>query len=234
MLNIFSGCNQLVSVILPDTLKVMREGLFSGCSKLATVIIPESVLVIENGVFSDCENLTHIEIPRNVKEIVPGQFYGCSKLSTITVDKRNPVYDSREDCNAIVETATNSLVAGCSTTVIPKTVTIIGSRAFCNRSLNHSFFIPRSVMSIEPGAFSSCTRLTSIEIPDTVRNLECNVFYDSKELTTVIFKGAETKICNLFEDCECLQTIFVPAGSEEWYKSMLPEELHDKIKVRIR
>ena len=211
----------------------MEGRLFSGCSKLVSIVFPKTDFVIENGVFEDCDNLTHIEIPRNVKETVPGQFFGCSNLSTITVDKRNPVYDSREDCNAIIETATNILIAGCKTTIIPNTVKEIGDLAFSGCSELRFVNIPRSVTYIGLSAFESCSGLTSIEIPNTVKKIENCVFYDCSNLKTVVIKGADTMIMPGAFDYDALPSIFVPAGSEEWYKSLLPEELHDKIKARI-
>ena len=226
----FAGCSQLKSITLPSSLNVMEKGLFFGCSKLVSIVFPKTDFVIENGVFEACENLTHIEIPRNVKEIVPEQFYDCS---TITVDKRNPIYDSREDCNAIIETATNILVAGCKTTIIPKTVKEIGDKAFSGCSELRSVNIPRSVSHIGLLAFSSCSGLSSIEIPNTVKKIENGAFDFCSNLKTVVIEGADTKIMPGAFDCDALPSIFVPAGSEERYKSMLPEELHGKIKTSI-
>ena len=181
----------------------MAEGLFADCSKLVSIVFPKSDFEIENRVFEGCDNLTQIRIPHNVKEIIPEQSYNCS---TIIVDKRSPVYDSREDCNAIIETATNILVAGCKTTIIPETVNEIGDKAF-----------------------SGC----SVEIPNTVKKIENMAFGFCSNLKTVVIKGRDTKIMSGAFDCDFLQSIFVPAGSEHRYKSMLPKELHDKIKTSI-
>ena len=168
----FWGCSQLRTITLPSALKVMAEGLFADCSKLVSIFFPKSDFEIENRVFEGCDNLTQIRIPHNVKEIIPEQSYN---YSTIIVDKRNPVYDSREDCNAIIETATNILVAGCKTTIIPETVNEIGDKAFSGCSELRSINIPRSVTYIGLGAFSF-SGLTFIEIPNTVKKIENMAF----------------------------------------------------------
>jgi len=78
---------------------------------------------------------------------------GYSALTNISVDENNKVYDSRENCNAIIETACNELIAGCSATVIPNSVQKIGFNAF-----------------------SHCSNLTNIVIPDSVREIKDKAF----------------------------------------------------------
>lgn len=206
----FYGCSQLKSVKLPSSLNVMENGLFVKCVRLTSIVIPESVSIVESRVFESLYGLESIKLHRNVTEIVPYQFYDCSKLSSIIVDNENPVYDSRDDCNAIIETATNVLIAGCKTTIIPNTVKEIGDKAFIGCLGLQSVKIPSSVTSIGLGAFSCCP-----------------------SLKTVVIKGTDTKIMPDAFDLDALQSIFVPAGSEKWYKSMLPEELHDKVKTSL-
>ena len=111
-------------------------------------IIPQGVTTIEYGAFKGCENLTSIVIPDSVTTIESVAFWGCKNLKSIVVEEGNPKYDSRNNCNAIIETATNTLVCGCSTTIIPNSVTTIGSEAF-----------------------GGCENLTSIVIPDSVTEI---------------------------------------------------------------
>jgi hypothetical protein len=69
-------------------------------------------------------------------------------IKSLKVDPLNPYYDSRNDCNAIIETATNTLLVGCPTTTIPNTVEIIEyNRAFSRIDIE-TLNIPLSVKKI--------------------------------------------------------------------------------------
>ena len=135
--------------------------------------------------FSGCTALTSIEIPNSVTSIGSYAFYGCSGLTSIVVENGNSVYDSRNNCNALIETATNTLIAGCQNTTIPNSVTSIEGSAFAYCDGLTSVTIPNSITSIEDGAFFYCTALTSIEIPNSVTNIGEYAFANCSGLTSV-------------------------------------------------
>ena len=163
----FRDCSALTSIEIPDS--VTKIGLFAflDCSSLTSVVIPDSVTKIGDWAFWGCEGLTSIVIPDSVTKIGEDAFLGCSALTSIIVDKGNRHYDSRENCNAIIESDTNTLIVGCSNTVIPDSVTEIEKTAFRGRSGLTSIVIPDSITKIGPGAFWRCSGLTSIVINDT-------------------------------------------------------------------
>ena len=127
--------------------------------------------------FQNCSRLTSITIPQSVTSIGTNPFEACNSLSSITVESGNTIYDSRNNCNAIIKTASNTLITGCKNTVIPNSVTSIGSSAFSGCSALTSITIPESVTSIGEYAFKGCTGLTyvmiKIKTPLTITN---NVF----------------------------------------------------------
>ena len=133
--------------------------------------ITYSVTTINGDAFDDCTDLTSVTIPNSVTSIGDGAFSGCSNLNSITVENGNAVYDSRNNCNAVVKTSTNELVAGCKSTIIPNSVTSIGDGAFSGCSALTSVTIPNSVTSIGDGAFSGCSGLTSIAIPNSMTSI---------------------------------------------------------------
>ena len=112
------------------------------------VTIEEGITSIENDAFSNCKKLFSITIPNSVTSIGRSAFWECSGLARVQVAENNPVYDSRKDCNAIIETATNTLLYGCISTDIPSGVTSIGEDAFYECSGLSNINIPDSVASI--------------------------------------------------------------------------------------
>ena len=152
----FSNCSSLTSITIPSSVTSIGSSAFSRCSGLTSVTIPSSVTAIGSWTFNGCTGLTSITIPSSVTSISQNAFWSCSGLSSINVDKGNAVYDSRDNCNAIIKTSTNALVLGCQNTIIPSSVTSIGIFAFDGCSGLTSITIPSSVTSIDGYAFAYC------------------------------------------------------------------------------
>ena len=154
--------------IIPEGTTEIGEMAFAFCDSLKNITIPESVTEIGEKAFSDCTSLESITIPESVTKIGNLAFVRCASFKSIVVAEGNPAYDSRECCNAIIKTETNTLIAGCETTIIPGTVTKIGRSAFNSITLLESITIPESVTEIGRCAFYGCTSLTSIIFQGTI------------------------------------------------------------------
>ena len=181
----FIDCSGLTSIEIPKGVTSIEYYVFSGCSGLTSIEIPSSVTSIGYYAFSGCSGLTGIEIPSSVTNIGNSAFSGCSGLTSINVEAGNVVYDSRDNCNAIIEKETNTLIQGCKNTKIPSSVTNIGYNAFSGCSGLTSIEIPASVTSIKYAAFSGCSGLTDIEIPSSITNIEEAAFSGCSGLTSI-------------------------------------------------
>ncbi len=176
----FLGCSSLMSIAIPNGVTSIENSTFYKCSSLTSVEIPDGVTSIGYDAFYECSSLASIEIPSSVTDIQYNShpFYGCTGLTSIIVDKNNMVYDSRDNCNAIIETSTNTLIYGCNNTTIPSGVTSIGDGAFMNCTGLTSIEIPNGVTTIGDDAFKGCSSLTSITIPNSIKSIGSYAFSD--------------------------------------------------------
>ena len=182
-------------------------------SGIKSINIPNSVTTIGNGALSYCDNLKNVYVGSGVEQIYDTSFGHNVSLSEIIVDENNTVYDSRNDCNAIIETATNTLISGCKNTIIPESVTSIGQYAFWGCSSLGIISIPSSVTSIGNNAFDGCSGLTSITIPGSVTSIGVGAFYNCSGLTSITIPDSVTSIGNsVFYNCIGLISVTIGNG----------------------
>ena len=162
---------------IPNSVIAIEEDAFNHVSGLTEITIPSSVTTIGGWSFW-FTGLTSLNIPGSVINIGENPFGGCSALTEITVESGNTIFDSRNDCNAIIRTGINELISGCQNTIIPDDVTSIGNNAFyfCS-TLSGELIIPASVSVIGGYAFEGCTGLTgSLTIPNTITEIGESAF----------------------------------------------------------
>lgn len=189
----FAEYKGLKSVVIGNDVTSVAEGAFQGCTGLKDVTIGSSVTSVGQYAFRNCTGMQNLVVGNSVNSIGDVTFGNCGDLRSIVVVKGNSKYDSRDNCNAIIVTNTNTLLRGCRNTVIPEGIKTIGYYAFESCKGLAYINIPNSVTDIDSHAFSGCD-LKELEI-------HCNKaisstfhanYFDSTTLEKVIL-GSEVK-----------------------------------------
>lgn len=253
-LGVFMGCSNLNSITIDSANRsyespgnanaIIDKGTMTLLEGSNNTVIPEGVKVIWQNAFAERIHLKSITIPASVTSIVRMPFSDCDSLEEIKVDADNAIFDSRNNCNAIIESATNTLIAGCGKTVIPKGIETIGDSAFERvKTLTH-VTIPKSVTEIRGYAFERCENLSTVNLQKGIQTIGYGAFTECVGLTNLIFCGtkADWQAVTIDEDGrEELESVLkyhelvkkekVPAtcgkdGSEEYWTCSICDQVY--------
>ena len=231
----FAGCNSLKSVTMSQNLQYLGYRAFEDCLSLETIELPSTLTTIEGMAFRWCNSLTGIAIPAGVTYIGDEAFTGCAAMESITVDEGNEYYYASGNC--LIDYETQTVILGCSDSVIPEGVKAIGAFAFAAKEKLTSIVIPEGVTVIGMEAFASCSNLESVTLPSTITELGFNAFVNCSKLTTInLPEGLITIDGQAFACCNSLDNVVIPStvttigeGAFSWCNSLtsivLPEGL---------
>ena len=184
-----------------------------------SLILKEGCLGIADGFFN--AYIESITIPSTLKYI-GDQGWFVNRMSSIIVEDGNTVYNSLDNCNAIIETATNTLLLGCKNTIIPNNVITIGRLAMANNELVN-ITIPNNVKEIRERAFEN-TALKSIRIPNSIIEIEQGAFGENEELE-VITIDKENVVYDSRESCNAIIETYTNTLIEGCKKTFVPSSI---------
>ena len=219
----FYKCKSLASVSFPDGLEYIHDLAFNCCDALSSVVLPEGLIQIADA-FPHCSGLKSVSLPSTLKYMYFNPFFDCPNLESITVDGANETFDSRDGCNAVIDTYSDILIAGCGRTVIPSTVKCIGFEAFGKCQFpDGKIVLPESIEGIDQGAFMG-TNLKTITIPKGVTRINGGAFYDIPTLESIVSLSEDP--CSIYPngfwsiEGICMNPavkLYIPAGTRDKY-----------------
>ena len=208
----FYDCEGMTSVTIPGNITEIGEKAFQNCTNLKSVTYEDGLENIGHVAFEGCRNLTSIEIPQSVRSIANNAFYRCN-LEKIVVVPENPVFNSKDDCNAIIQTRTGALLIGCKNTTIPNDIKAIGEDAFRGCQELTDITLPDNVTAIGSFAFYDCKNLQSITLPDQLYSIGEYAFAKCTKLASIDLPNSVREIgYDAFSDCSSLQSVTIPYG----------------------
>ena len=210
------GCS---STVIPKDILFIGNHAFHGCANLDNITIPIETILIGECAFSGCIGLSSLFIPPGIISIGNEAFSYCKNIKSVIVDRQNSYYDSRNNCNAIIQKNGNVLLFGCSTTSIPTDIEKIGDNAFsdCSVLIN----LPNSVKEIGNFAFANCISLTKINIPDNVTRIGNSAFAYCENIKEISIPNSVKEIGNsAFEECKNLTSITLPCSLTQIEEAM--------------
>ena len=220
---VFSECDSLSSVVIPDGVTVIGIDAFSYCESLKSIVIPESVVCIEKYAFAGCSSLKSIVLPNGITSIGDETFYGCSSLASLVIPDG-------------VTSIGNGAFADCSSLknlVLPESVVSMKGNLFSHwngdvKCLSPNFILEDGVLFNKDKSTIISFRdkgITSYGIPDYVTSIGERAFSGCESLTSLVIPDSVVSIGNgAFSYCESLKNIVLPNGITNWisYISALP------------
>ncbi|MBR1685806.1 MAG: leucine-rich repeat protein, partial [Clostridia bacterium] len=219
--NAFKGKTDLVSIVLPESVKTLGNTAFQNCTGLLSVSLP-GVQTIGQSTFSGCSNLRILDITRTLTEIGKSAFEKCKSLTELSF----PDVVGDEWIDYGLKTINASAFSDCTSLVrvhLPDTLTGIYEKAFQNCTHLSEINYPKALTTVntsDNGVFEGCLRLVRVEIPEGVTVLAAGLYAKAPALKEVILPGTLEKIddsrnkstfnLGAFQGCTALESIQLP------------------------
>ena len=186
--------SDIKEIVIPEGVTLIDVDSFTNCYNLEKITLTESLIKMGGGIFNNCSSLKEIYIPKNVNAIKANPFSNCPLLKSIKVDPANTTYRSVDNC--IIDIANKTLVAACSTSIIPNdgSVTVIGIKAFANNDDIKFIELNNHITKIDDFAFYKCTGLEKLVIPDSVTTVDSSIIFNCEALIELVIGDGITNL----------------------------------------
>lgn len=213
----FSGCKNLTSVIIPNTIVSIGTQAFESCTGLENVSLSEGLESIERYAFWQCENLRNIVIPNSVNHI------GACALDfdNFISSKGRKWYDSYPDgmiyIGKIAYKWKGEMSSGIEVRIKEGTLGIAGNAFKGCRELS-AIVLPNSLKTIGESAFDG-SGLKFVKIPKNLVRIDFRAFADCniKEMQSDLEKPFLLKEPSYFGRYNERAILYVPIGSRDLY-----------------
>lgn len=204
------GCNKLESILITNSITSVGNSAFYNCTSLHHFDLPNTLISIGSKAFYNC-GLYNIIIPKSVTSLINDSFGNCKEVISVSVEAENSIYDSRDNCNAIIYTATDTLFTGFNISTIPSTIKIIGQYAFNGNLALTEIHIPSSITTIDSYAFNGCTNLQNVTIDNGLNRINTYAFYRCSSLKHISLPQSLIHIDTyVFYSCSSLVSVTIP------------------------
>ena len=203
----FNACSGLMSVKLPEKLRVIGRLAFVDCYGLTSISFPASLKVIGDGAFQNCDGLTSLSFPEGMTQIGDGAFQRCGRLETLFF----PSTMKSIDWGVFCESHENEYGGGECTCDSIRRIEIKGIATWFNSNRfterNHHVAAPYADLYVNGDL------LTDIVLPDTMARIRPALFYGCKKLHSVVFP-TNLKVIDdcAFESCTGIENLELPQG----------------------
>ena len=201
-----SNYKDIVSIVIPSTVRTIGDNAFLGCSSIETISISDGVTTIGNKAFMGCSSLKEITLPASVKEIGESAFENCKALASFIADK-TAITEIKAHTFAYYNDYLDNGYCVLKQCLLPPSLTSIGESAFGNCKRLENIAIPDKVVTIEKEAFKGCFSLKEITLPASVKSIGESAFEDCKALKSL--NAGETAITEIkartFYNCTSLE-----------------------------
>ena len=217
--NAFYGCTMIDSIHwnvrrFQDPLFYTNAPFYPLRNNISTITFGDSVRYIPSYLCHSMSRLRQLRIPKNVSSIGRFAFRYVNQLDSISVDEDNVHYDSRNDCNALIETSSDVLLLGCYKTEIPEDITGVGECAFHNVRRLYSVSLPENVTFVGAEAFNGCRDLKQLTLSDAIERIEDYAFQNCDSLPVLdLPSGLATVGFRSFAHCSALEAINCSAAT---------------------
>ena len=226
----FEGCSSLTSLTFPSSssLQSIGDSAFSCCNSLTSLTLPSSLQSIGDSAFSYCNSLTSLTLLSSLQSIGGCAFIGCTSLRSVICNQFYKVIGqmllSSDGTQVIAYWGENSEVT------IPEGVQSIGDSAFSYCKSLSSLTLPSSLQSIGDRAFFGCNSLSSLTLPSSLQSIGDYAFGWCSSLTSLTLPSSLQSIGDSAFHCSSLTSLYIPAGTEAHFKSILDAKYHKYLK----